>query len=66
MGGENGFIHISHIHIISVSHKNYSYGYILHFLEKRLNKKLPYHYGNNNFFDTLLLSLYVIMYLVFN
>ena len=65
-----GFIYThtytSHIHIIPISHKNYSKGYILHFVKKKLSKKLPHHYGKDNFFDTSLKSAYVIIYLVFN
>ena len=37
--------HTSHIQIIPVSHKIYSKGYILHFLQKKLNKQLTYYYG---------------------
>ena len=55
---------ISYPYIIPVSHKNYSQGYILHFLKKKLNKKLPYYIGENNFFDTLLELSYVIICLI--
>ena len=63
-----GFIltHTSYIHIIPVSHKNHSLGYILHFLKKTLNKKLLYYYGKNNFSIPYLNRSYIVMYLLFN
>ena len=66
--GTYGFIqtHTSHIHITPVSNKNYSLGYNYTSSKKKLNQKLSYFYGKNNFFDTSLESSYVIMYLVFS